>query len=142
MEKQGNSQLELFSQALDAQDFKAQEANPFLKRIWAYEKTILMIIALLITGIIAFSLGVEQGKRIAFSAQQPGSFTIQIASFKTKADALKEAEFIKTQGLKVRLFNQGSYFILCAGNFPTPEAALASVKELNKRYRNCQIRRL
>ena len=161
MEKEGNSQLELFSQSPEAQDFKANAANPFLKRIWNYEKTILIIIALLVTGIIAFSLGVEKGKSIvapapqlivrkeevvkqaqALSAQQPGAFTIQVASFKAKANALKEAEFIKKQGLAVMLFSKGGYFILCAGNFPTKEAALASVTGLNKRYGNCQIRRL
>jgi len=167
MERQSNPQLELFSQSNDAQGFKANSANPFLERIWNYEKTVLIIIAVLVTGIIAFSLGVEKGKRAVLDernnqplpptivrkeeavkqvttlpVQQLGGFTIQVGSFKTRANALKEAENIKRRGLSALLFNKGSYFILCAGNFPNKEAAQAILVELNKRYGNCQIRRL
>ncbi len=177
MERQSNPQLELFSQSNDSQGFKANSTNPFLERIWSYEKTVLIIIAILVTGIIAFSLGVEKGKRTvldarsnqpelarpvnasvpplatvkkqeaakqvtALAVQQLGGFTIQVASFKTRANALKEAENIKRRGLSAILFSRGDYLILCAGNFPNKEAAQPVLAELNKRYGNCQIRRL
>ena len=174
MEKQSNSQLELFSQGNDSQGSRPNESNPFLTRIWNYEKTILIILAILVTGIVAFSLGVEKGKsiileqarvlvmraqgvqpasqmvakkeeiarKLANPAAQQGSFTIQIGSFKTKANALKESEFIKKQGLGTMLFSKNGYFILCAGNFSSKESAFGSLTELNKRYGNCQLRRL
>ncbi|MFH0855189.1 MAG: SPOR domain-containing protein [Candidatus Omnitrophota bacterium] len=178
MEKQENSQLELFSQVNDAQDFSSSGKRHFLERIWNYEKTILVILGFLITGIVAFSLGVEKGKAIAsdnqarppavmraqavFPAsaqeitgkgkitrqieapvmQQRGSFTIQVASFKAKENALKEAEFIKKRGFSAMLFQKNGYFVLCAGNFPDKETALGLIPGLNKRYGNCQIRRL
>ncbi|MDO8662713.1 MAG: SPOR domain-containing protein [Candidatus Omnitrophota bacterium] len=177
MERQTNPQLELFSQSNDAQGFKAHSANSFLERVWNYEKTVLIIIAVLVTGIIAFSLGVERGKRSVLdersnqlklavpnsapvpaqlivkkeeavkqvntlSARQSGGFTIQVASFKARANALKEAENIKKRGLSAILFNKGGYFILCAGNFPNKQAAQSVLVELNKRYGSCQIRRL
>ncbi|MFA5063422.1 MAG: SPOR domain-containing protein [Candidatus Omnitrophota bacterium] len=174
MEKQGNSQLELFSQGSQPRDSGASQSNPFLTRIWSYEKTILIILAILVTGIAAFSLGVEKGKSIildqaralimlkaqnsqplpqaaknevmvkqaANPVMQQGPFTIQVGSFKTKANALKEAEFIKKRGLGVMLFSKNGYFILCAGNFSSKESAASLLNELNKRYGNCQIRRL
>jgi len=66
MENKMGIQLELFSQSKD----KAEIINPsasssFLRAIWAYEKTILIIIGLVITSIISFSLGVEKGKKVS-----------------------------------------------------------------------------
>lgn len=58
------SQLELFSQPKDSLGAKKGVFNPFLNRIWNYEKTILIIIGFMITGIVSFSLGVEKGKKI------------------------------------------------------------------------------
>jgi len=176
MEKENNSQLELFSQDDERQGFKANTTNPAFERIWNYEKAILAIIALLATGIIAFSMGVENGKssilnqlakaqelakpqnkpvpaqvmvrkdqlvrQAPLASSRPGAFTIQVATFKTKINAQKEAEVIKKMGLSAILFNKDGYFILCAGDFPNKEAALAAAAELNKRYEACQIRRL
>lgn len=174
MEKQNNPQLELFSRSDDRAEFKANTTNPLLVRIWNYEKTILIIIAIFITGIIAFSLGVEKGKRIASKVQneplttakiqnveppviikkeevveqitpaiqQLKAFTIQVASFKTRSNAQKEAETLKKKGLSTLILTKGSYTILCVGNFPNKEAAQSLLSQLNKRYGNCQIRRL
>jgi hypothetical protein len=177
MEKQSNPQLELFSQVSDSGRSGGREHNPFLTRIRGYEKIILIIIVVLVTGIIAFSLGVERGKNIALtgrqdvpelakaqsslpvsqvivkreealkqiaapSLQQPGAFTIQVASFKTRVNAQKEAEFLKRKGYTALIFNKGAYVILCVGNFPNKEAAQPLLSELNKRYGSCTIRRL
>ncbi len=64
MERENNPQLELFSQKGEGVEVKANPANLLLTRIWNHEKVILIIIAILITGIISFSLGVERGKKI------------------------------------------------------------------------------
>ena len=177
MEKQSNPQLELFSQVSDSGRSGGREHNPFLTRVRGYEKIILIIIVVLVTGIIAFSLGVERGKNIALTGrqdvpelakeqnnspasqvivkreealkqiaapalQQPGAFTIQVASFKTRVNAQKEAEFLKRKGYTALIFNKGAYVILCVGNFPNKEAAQPLLSELNKRYESCIIRRL
>ena len=165
MERQDNPQLELFSQAGESDRVSRQAQSPFLARIRGYEKTILIIIAVLTTAIIAFSLGVERGKlsrpqntapmsqvivkreeavkQVAAPAlQQQGTFTIQVASFKTRANAQKEAEFLKGKGFTGLIFNKGAYVILCVGNFPNKEAAQPLLAELNKRYGSCSIRRL
>ena len=177
MDRQDDSQLELFSQAGENVGLKREVHNSFLARIRGYEKTILIIIAVLSTGIIAFSLGVERGKNIVLNEQkkpseplmsqktvpanqvivkreeavkqvvtpvlqQPGTFTIQVASFKTRTNAQKEVEFLKKKGLTALIFNKGAYVILCVGNFPNKETAQPLLLELNKRYGSCSIRRL
>ncbi|MDD5518749.1 MAG: SPOR domain-containing protein [Candidatus Omnitrophota bacterium] len=179
MEKQDNPQLELFSQAGESRGVSRKGPNAFLARIRGYEKTILIILAILVTGIIAFSLGVERGKNIFFSLngqkknlellkpqntvpvnrvivkreeavkpvtppvlQEPGVFTIQVASFKTRINAQREAEFLERKGFTALIFNKGAYVIVCVGNFPNKEAAQPLLSELNKRYESCLIRRL
>ena len=64
MKRQDYRQLELFSQTKNHSQKKTQISRLFLNYIWTWEKTILIIIGLVITGIISFSLGVERGKRI------------------------------------------------------------------------------
>lgn len=63
MEKGNFSQLELFGQGKSDTDFLVHRGNNFFNHIRKYEKTILLIIGFIITGIISFSLGVEKGKR-------------------------------------------------------------------------------
>jgi hypothetical protein len=65
LKREDYQQLELFSQTKNHSQKKTQISYLFLKFIWVWEKTILIIIGLVITGIISFSLGVERGKRIA-----------------------------------------------------------------------------
>lgn len=64
MREKKYSQLELFSPSKDSLPVKTGILNPFLSYVWNYEKTILIIICFIITGIVSFSLGVEKGKRI------------------------------------------------------------------------------
>lgn len=167
MERENNSQLDLFSPPARGGEFKASPGNPVLARIWNYEKTILILLAILVTGIVAFSLGVEKGRRAGIpqeitSAQaqavvkkeeppkqalavipaQRGVFTIQVASFKNKNSAQKEAEALKKKGFDASVLPRGSYLVLCVGNFPNKEAAQPLLLELNKRYGSCLIRRL
>jgi hypothetical protein len=71
-----------------------------------------------------------------------GSFTIQVASYKTKSSALKEAESFKKRGLATQVLVKGKYVILCVGNFPNKESAQPLLTELSKNYKSCIIRRL
>jgi subtilase family serine protease len=56
------NQLELFSQTRGHNQTKAGVSKAFISYISKYEKTILIIIGFVITGIVSFSLGVEKGK--------------------------------------------------------------------------------
>lgn len=182
MERQTNSQLELFSESSSDSSLRVRpdSGNNFFKRVRGYEKVILLIIAILVTGIVSFSFGVERGKRVVLSAKikpieivkvesasppvvpevpqvmvkkEPllkvapaeavkGTFTIQVASFKTKGNAVKEAEAFKKKGLVTQIINKGNYSILCVGNFPNKETAQPLLSELSRRYKSCYIRRL
>jgi len=64
VEKIDYSQLELFSQAKDPGQVKTNFSSSFISFIWNYEKTILLIIAFIITGIVAFALGMDRGRRM------------------------------------------------------------------------------
>lgn len=182
MEKQDNLQLELFSQSKESPEIKKRAFNhSFLTYIWNYEKTILVIITFVITGIVSFSLGVERGKKITalksnarfdvasgVSTSTPKappkpiapeenykavgkdnsqdllkqSYTIQLASYKTKTYAQKEAERLKKRGLSTLFLAKGNYIVLCVGQFSDKETAQAMLSELKKQYQGCYIRRL
>ncbi|MBM3246815.1 MAG: SPOR domain-containing protein [Candidatus Omnitrophica bacterium] len=170
MEKEQDSQLELFSQGENEYgQAKAVRPDPsFLAHIWGYEKIILIIIGLVITGVIAFSLGIEKGKRLVRTqinavpkiqvqpkienqeATQPvapaessqNAYTIQLASYQSKAAAQKEAEGLKRKGLAAVILPKGKYTVVCVGSFNDKERARPLLTELKKRYQDCFIRRL
>lgn len=191
-----NLQLELFSEANNSQqNYQQKTNNPVLSAIWNYEKAILMIIAMAVIGIIAFSLGVEKGKKLSGSVveetqainhavvvplksvplpaikskesvpqepdtqslivktptplkmnvlalQRNGSFTIQLASYKTKTNAQKEKTTLTKKGFSPMLIADKNYTVICVGNFPNKETAKAMLSELKKTYPGCYIRRL
>jgi len=64
MTKDETRQLELFSQTKERNQRKTQIPSLLLNYIKVWEKTILIIIGLILTGIVSFSFGVEKGKRI------------------------------------------------------------------------------
>lgn len=196
MDKVNSSQLELFGQSGEYGGSGASEKpDSFLLRMRMHEKAILFIFAFITVAIISFSLGVEKGKKIAFSnslleraalpvaEQKQGNqvdkrdlvyseeealvkqakdkpklaldsgkkgkkdakgYTIQVASYKTKEFAQKEAEFLKRKGFKPLFLTKGSYTVLCVGSFLDYNAAASLLGELKKekRYSGCLIRRI
>ncbi len=69
MSKEHPSQLELFSAGDDARHLAAKPVDAgLLDYIKLYEKTVLIVIGFVITGIVAFCLGVENGKSRAVSS--------------------------------------------------------------------------
>jgi hypothetical protein len=64
MKNEVSEQLELFLQAKDSSQKKKRILNAMSSYIWIWEKSILIIIGLVITGIVSYSLGVEKGKKI------------------------------------------------------------------------------
>ena len=190
MNNADNLQLELFSQAgSDTKLNSASGGNSFFKSMRANEKTILIIIGLAVTGIVAFSFGVENGKGLsAQRIQEPQQslqagqlqaqsivvkqaikksvpdflppvkpvkkeqsqdvqraaqgYTIQLASYKTKENAQKEALSLKKKGFSPLVLSRGSYVVLCVGSFLNKETAQPVLSKLQKSYSGCYIRRL
>lgn len=199
MEK-NNVQLELFSQNKRSESEKKTASVAFLNYICGYEKTVLVLIAFIITAVIFFCLGVEKGKNLAVknadshldmaSAVEPGkpqitvqttsqqliqskpdvqqedilkplprekkdkavkpiqkqqdmgNYTIQIATYQTRANAQKEADILKKKGLSALVLSKNAYTILCVGRFLDKRTAKTTLVELKKKYNDCFIRRL
>ena len=74
--------------------------------------------------------------------QDKGIFTIQLASYKTKSYAEKEAIILKKKGLSPIILTKGNYAVLYVGKFANKETAQSIVTQLEKRYTGCRIRRL
>ncbi len=155
-------------------------------RLSGYEKTIMTVIGIVIIGIIAFSAGVERGKRLSVAVRaretppvpvsevkktvvtvpaplvaapreavkQPQKsapplkflekqgYVIQLASFKNRSLADKEAKELKKLGFSPVILPKGNYSILCVGNIGDKQAATTLLSQLRKRYTDCYIRRL
>lgn len=88
-------QLELFSQGQKGQlESKPQREKKFsFNYIANYEKIILVIISLVITGVVSFSLGIEKGKTLARRNNWQ-----TIATGKTPARSEIEKPEVKTEG--------------------------------------------
>jgi len=145
-EKQDYSQTELFSTPDNGSQYKGYiRKHSFFLRIRGYEKAMLLIMGLVLVGIIAFSLGVEKGKRLAWvgnNSVKQGSFTIQVAAFKNKPLALQEAKRLSKEGLSPMVFAKGDYIVLCVGKFSNQESAQPLLIQLQRTYAGCRIRRL
>lgn len=165
MEHKEHSQLELFCEiakkkrAADIQN----ATKSFFNYMRSYEKAILVIIIAIVTSIVSFSLGVEKGKRLASvnpvsviapKIEKPvntqpfpqdasnNNYTIQVASYKSRASAEKEAEALKKRGLSPLVLAKDKYIVVCVGEFFSKENAQSLLPKLKKRYQDCFIRRL
>lgn len=139
MERQSNPQLELFSQSGDSAPFNANSRNPVMERIWNYEKTILIIIAILVTGIVAYSVGVEKGKSVSLNEQQPKPQVLvrqQNPLPQATAASRKEAAMVVKQSPAV--VQQGAYTIQVA-SFKTRINAQNEAQALKKRGFNVML---
>jgi hypothetical protein len=155
-----HSQLELFLSSNDSVNTNKELSNPLFKYIRDYEKIILITIGFVVTGVISFSLGVEKGRQATNAAasleviqkqdftetpkpKEPAQkYAIQLASYKTKSLAQKEAEILKKKGYSPSVLSKSGYAVLYVGDFSNKETAQSSLSELRKRYRDCLIRRL
>jgi len=145
-EKQDHPQAELFTQELNSGQYKPHlPKNPFSLRIRGYEKAMLLVMGVVLISIISFSLGVEKGKRVILAdnnSSTGSSYTIQVAAFKNRELALREAGLLTKKGLDPVAFAKGNYIILCVGKFSNQESAQPLLAVLQKTYAGCRIRRL
>ncbi|MDD5730164.1 MAG: SPOR domain-containing protein [Candidatus Omnitrophica bacterium] len=93
MEIKAHSQLELFSQVKGTGATQAGSGNSFFTFIRSYEKIVFILIGFIITGAVAFCIGVEKGKSLdsVVSAPLPRQQaveqkTIPIAPVQTKTE--------------------------------------------------------
>lgn len=193
MMEKSNPQLELFQKEEGLLREKSSASRNFLSYARGWEKTIVLIIAFLVTGIVSFCVGVEKGKnevlaksnlrldtasrlskpvasqvvaqnvaqsvqpaavapKTGLQAQDPevsvanngfiSKYTIQVASYKTKASAQKEAQMLKKKGLSTLILTKGKYTVLCVGSFRDKQAAGTLLAELKKKYKSCLLRRM
>lgn len=146
VEKQDYSQNELFTKELDSGQYKPRSSvGSFFTRIRGYEKVLLLIMGLVLLSIISFSLGLEKGRRVALISNKNielASYTIQVAVFKNRDIALRQAQLLVKKGLAPLFFAKGNYIILCVGKFSNQESAQPLLTQLQRTYAGCRIRRL
>lgn len=70
------------------------------------------------------------------------SYTIQLASYKSRSSAQKEAGILNKRGLLPLMVTKGEYIVLYVGRFSDKETAKALLSELEKRYHGCFVRRI
>lgn len=162
-------QLELFSENCGLRQTKINRSyRNLVGYILGYEKAILLLIGFIITAVVSFSLGVEKQKRDAAQAtrldlalprtpkdnypqEKPAvlkeanplyNYTVQVASYQSRAFAQKEADLLQKKGLSYKIISKKGGLILCVGNFSDKKMALSLLSELKERYPDCFIRRL
>ena len=92
MEKQEYSQLELFNKSADEAGAGQRLSGTFLTYIRMYERLVLMLIGIVITGSVCFCIGVEKGKNIALSRINS---SMDLASGRSATGPGVNAPFIK-----------------------------------------------
>lgn len=192
MDNHSHSQLELFSQATKYKASRDRPSRSFLNRIWAYEKVILVTMAVIIIGLVSFSMGVAKGKKSALkkdfrfdtvnkknqpveyrptdsvlsqsqlvpeaksktTLEKPKTvvprkpedslqeYAIQLASYKNRSSAQREAEALNKRGFSALVVRKGEYLVLLVSGFSDKKTARATLSQLEKRYHGCFIRRM
>ncbi len=69
-------------------------------------------------------------------------YTIQLASYKVKAQAQSEIAKLKKRGFLPIILSKSGYNVVCVGNFPNKQTAQSYLSKLSKVYKGCFIRRL
>ncbi len=127
---QSGNQLELFSDPQEDPKTAANRAqrNSFVARIWGYEKTVLIIILLLVTGIVSFSLGVEKSRRTLVN--QPAVINSEPVTVEApkKVESLTPPVDVKPVSIR----QEGKYTIQVA-SFRAGSYAKKEAEQLNKK---------
>lgn len=84
----------------------------------------------------------EIAKAVALeSAYGEKPFTIQVATYKTRALADKESLRLKNIGYPSDVIKKKELFIVCVGSYAKKELAQQTLKDLKKMYKDCYVRR-
>lgn len=71
-----------------------------------------------------------------------GAYTIQVATFRARKLAQREADELKKMGMQVMVLSKDEYSQLCVGRFINKDEATTTLKRLRNRYQDCFVRRL
>ena len=77
-----------------------------------------------------------------FNSISSDFYTVQVASFKSRKHAEKEALKLKSKGYEIFIVPKGKYMIVCAGKFGQSDQAKDFSAELKNKYKDCLVRRL
>ena len=103
MDHSNSYQLELFTPGANAGALKLRsEKKAFLARFRVYDKVILMIIGIVVTSIVSFSLGVENGKQISMRRNN-ASFDVALVEKLPQAPLIQQQPAVKTQAPVVQV---------------------------------------
>lgn len=130
------------------------------------EQVFVLGIVVLLGIVTSYVVGVEQGRRAIprpvaqvapvtppSPAAQPIAaitvvklprkvfYTIQVVSMTQRGQADIEAERLQKEGFQTMVRLSGKFFIVLVGQFPQREQALAVMRQLKRRYKDCFIRK-
>jgi cell division protein FtsN len=140
MEKANFSQLELFRQNKSDADFRVHRGSAFFNNIRKYEKTILLIIGFIITGIISFSLGVENGKS-QVAAKIDSHMDIALKSEPSEKRVvfrpLEKQEGIRNEQVQPKEYIEN--YTIQVASFQTKTSAQREIEVLKKKGLNTKV---
>lgn len=147
---------------------------------FSYEALIITLIGVVLSASILFSLGVERGRSLEFTApvtetalneikiapsvnaaeERPAEvqrqpevkkaaalpskdkpFMIQLASYKTRDTAEKEAAHLKSKGYISDILKKGDYFVLCVGSYAKKELASQALPYWERQYKGSVVKK-
>ncbi len=76
------------------------------------------------------------------TGQKKYYYTIQLASYKNKNAAQREAKVLRKQNIEAFILEKGEYIVLYAGKFFKKEPAEKLFLKLKRKYKDCLMRRL
>ena len=100
MENQEYSQLDLFNKTGNGESSAQRLSGTFLSYIRTYERLVLMLIGIVITGVVCYCVGVEKGKHIALSQT---NLNLDIAAATQPARTAPQAMRQPAQAVPVRV---------------------------------------
>jgi len=142
----GAEQLEIFSRNTDAKTQRIKFSRLFLMQVKAHEKAILLVIALCLSWIVGFCLGVEKGKKIGL-AKMSERLDLAFAEKKEKVVAESPKPEVSQKELtqaiprqipvetkvKDQTLNSLKYYTIQVASHKTKEAALREAEALKKK---------
>lgn len=170
---QNRGEPDLFEQfqSTEKKTLKKPRFNlPYLKKsiTLTYENIIFLVMGLIISCVIFFSLGVEKGRQdiarvnikdkkeeelVDFSRNieageqktedrevRREGYVIQLAAFKTQESAEREQGSLKESGYDACIKKSGDYYQLYVGRIDSMEKAQNLQRRLKEKYKDCYIK--
>lgn len=134
MEKQGNLQLELFRQLGNSEEARNFTTSKSLfSYVRNYEKAILVVISMIVTGIIFFSLGVEKGKKLSIQKSNLHLY-IEKPSGKEKAqEATISAPALPKETIQPPRLEEKQNYVIQLASYKSMSLAQKEAESLKKK---------